>query len=142
MTAGVCGALFVGYCVYFDKKRRSDPNFKNKLREKRTKLKLEKENENKLNIPDFKDPEAMQAFFIQEVTKGEELLAIGDLENGIDHLSIAVSVCGQQKQLLKVLEQTLPPQIFFLLVQKLPQAHKKIFGSSNFSTTIAEEDVD
>ena len=24
---------FIGYCVYFDKKRRSDPDFKRKLRE-------------------------------------------------------------------------------------------------------------
>lgn len=28
--AGLC---FLGYCIYFDKKRRSDPNFKQKLRE-------------------------------------------------------------------------------------------------------------
>lgn len=34
IAAGVCGALFVGYCIYFDRKRRSDPNFKNKLRER------------------------------------------------------------------------------------------------------------
>lgn len=34
IAAGVCGALFVGYCIYFDRKRRNDPNFKNKLRER------------------------------------------------------------------------------------------------------------
>lgn len=34
IAAGVCGALFVGYCIYFDKKRRSDPDFKNRLRER------------------------------------------------------------------------------------------------------------
>lgn len=33
IAAGVFG-LFVGYCVYFDKKRRNDPNFKQKLRER------------------------------------------------------------------------------------------------------------
>nr|BDU49364.1 fusion protein of mitochondria-targetiong domain, monomeric orange fluorescent protein and HaloTag7 [synthetic construct] len=26
IAAGVCGALFIGYCIYFDRKRRSDPN--------------------------------------------------------------------------------------------------------------------
>ena len=31
-AAGV-GVFFIGYCVYFDRKRRSDPNFKTKLRE-------------------------------------------------------------------------------------------------------------
>lgn len=34
IAAGVGAALFVGYCIYFDRKRRSDPNFKSKLRER------------------------------------------------------------------------------------------------------------
>ena len=33
--AAVCGTLFMGYCIYFDKKRRSAPDFKKKLRERR-----------------------------------------------------------------------------------------------------------
>ena len=32
-VAGGVGLCFLGYCVYFDKKRRSDPDFKRKLRE-------------------------------------------------------------------------------------------------------------
>lgn len=35
IAAGVCGGLFVAYCIYFDKKRRSDPAFKEKLRERK-----------------------------------------------------------------------------------------------------------
>lgn len=34
IAVGIAG-LFVGYCFYFDKKRRSDPEFKNKLRERK-----------------------------------------------------------------------------------------------------------
>ena len=34
LAAGLCGALLVGYCIYFDRKRRSDPSFKNRLRER------------------------------------------------------------------------------------------------------------
>ena len=30
-AAGICGSLFIGYCVYFDKKRRSDPDYKKKV---------------------------------------------------------------------------------------------------------------
>lgn len=33
IAAGICGTLFIGYCIYFDRKRRSDPNFKKKIRE-------------------------------------------------------------------------------------------------------------
>jgi import receptor subunit TOM20 len=35
IAAGICGTIFVGYCVYFDNKRRSDPNFKQKLKERK-----------------------------------------------------------------------------------------------------------
>ena len=48
---------------------------------------------------------------------GEELLAQGDVENGVEHLSLAVAVCGQPHSLLGVLQQTLPPQIYQLLLQ-------------------------
>lgn len=35
IAAGVAGTLFLGYCIYFDKKRRSDPEYKKKIRERR-----------------------------------------------------------------------------------------------------------
>ena len=66
----------------------------------------------------------MQKFFLQEVQLGEEMLAAGDIDNGVEHLSNAVAVCGQPQQLLGVLQQTLPPQVFQLLVQRMPQAHQ------------------
>ena len=46
----------------------------------------------------------------------------GDIEMGVDHLSNAVAVCGQPQQLLQVLQQTLPPQVFQMLLMKLPVA--------------------
>lgn len=33
VAAGVAGTLFLGYCLYFDQKRRKDPDFKKKIRE-------------------------------------------------------------------------------------------------------------
>lgn len=35
IAAGVCGGLFVAYCIYFDRKRRSDPEYKEKVRERK-----------------------------------------------------------------------------------------------------------
>ena len=64
----------------------------------------------------------MQRFFLQEVQLGEELLATGDIDSGVDHLSNAVAVCGQPQQLLGVLQQTLPAQVFQMLIQRMPQA--------------------
>lgn len=47
------------------------------------------------------------------------MLTCGDVEGGIEHLGNAVAVCGQPAQLLQVLQKTLPPQIFHLLLQRL-----------------------
>lgn len=30
-AAGLAGSLFLGYCVYYDKKRRCDPDYKKKV---------------------------------------------------------------------------------------------------------------
>jgi len=77
-------------------------------------------------LPDFSDQEAVQRFFLQEVQMGEELLATGDIQNGVEHLSLAVAVCGQPHSLLSVLQQTLPPQIYQLLLQNLDVAQQKV----------------
>ncbi len=57
---------------------------------------------------------------------GEELLAQGDIENGVEHLSLAVAVCGQPHSLLGVLQQTLPAQIYKLLLQNLDLAQDRV----------------
>ena len=120
IAAGVCGALFIGYCIYFDRKRRSDPNFKTRLRERRKKQKLVKERAGLSKLPDLKDAEAVQKFFLGEIQLAEELLAQGEYEKGVDHLIHATAVCGQPQQFLRVLQQTLPPPVFQMLLTKLP----------------------
>ena len=116
----VCRALFIGYCIYLDRTRRSDPNFKNRLRERRNKQKLAKERAGLSKLPDLKDAEAVQKFFLEEIQLGEELLAQGEYEKGVDHLTNAIAVCGQPQQVLQVWQQTLPPPVFQMLLTKLP----------------------
>ncbi|XP_037621750.1 mitochondrial import receptor subunit TOM20 homolog B isoform X4 [Sebastes umbrosus] len=133
LAAGVCGALLVGYCIYFDKKRRSDPNFKNRLRERRRKQKVAKDRAGQAKLPDLKDAEAVQKFFLEEIQLGEELLAQGDYEKGVDHLTNAIAVCGQPQQLLQVLQQTLPPPVFQMLLTKLPSISQRIVSAQSLS---------
>lgn len=92
------------------------------------------------NFPDMKDHEAVQRFFLQEVQLGEELLAAGDLENGVDHLGNAVAVCGQPNELLQVLQQTLQPQVFHLLIQRLPQIAPRFMKQQG--QPLQEDDVE
>lgn len=91
-------------------------------------------------IPDLKDTEAMQQFFLQEVQLGEELLGTGDIELGVEHLSNAVAVCGQPQQLLQVLRQTLPPQVFQMLLQRLPAVSQRI-SSAAASPSVMESSL-
>ena len=35
IAAGVAGTIFIGYCIYFDSKRRTDPDYKKKVRERK-----------------------------------------------------------------------------------------------------------
>jgi len=104
LWAGLGTAAFVGYCIYFDSKRRSHPDFKRKLREKRKAVSKGQSKSAGPQLPDFSDQEAVQRFFLQEVQMGEELLATGDIQNGVEHLSLAVAVCGQPHSLLSVLQ--------------------------------------
>lgn len=140
IAAGICGTLFIGYCIYFDRRRRNDPNFKKKLRERRKARRAEKKLSGTSRFPDLKDHEAVQRFFLQEVQLGEELLAQGDLEGGVEHLGNAVAVCGQPNQLLQVLQQTLPPQVFHLLLQRLPTLGQRIVTHSSASVAVMSED--
>uniref|UniRef100_A0A8B9Y7F3 Translocase of outer mitochondrial membrane 20 n=1 Tax=Bos mutus grunniens TaxID=30521 RepID=A0A8B9Y7F3_BOSMU len=99
IATGVCGALFIGYCVYFvyfDRKRRSDPNFKNRLRKRRKKQK------------------------------------------GVDHLTNAIAVCGQPQQLLQLLQQSLPPPAFQMLLTKFPAVSQRTVSAQS----LAEDDVE
>ncbi|XP_063046971.1 translocase of outer mitochondrial membrane 20 [Engraulis encrasicolus] len=138
LAAGVCGALVIGYCIYFDRKRRSDPNFKKRLRERRKNQKVTKEKTGLAKLPDLKDAEAVQKFFLEEIQLGEELLAQGDYEKGVDHLTNAIAVCGQPQQLLQVLQQTLPPPVFQMLLTKLPTISQRIMSAQS----LVEDDIE
>lgn len=138
IVAGVCGALFIAYCIYFDRKRRSDPDFKKKLRERRRKKNVSNEKSGLTRLPDLKNAEAVQKFFLEEIQLGEELLSQGEFEKGVDHLTNAIAVCGQPQQLLQVLQQTLPPPVFQMLLTKLPSISQRIISAQS----LTEDDVE
>lgn len=51
--AAGAGALFLGYCIYFDQKRRGAKDFKKKLHEKRQDRENRKVKKGKSKIPDL-----------------------------------------------------------------------------------------
>jgi len=123
---GLAAATFLGYCVYFDWKRRSHPDYRRKVRERR---KTGTKRKNRLSLdslPDPADREDVKRFFLEEVERGEELLAAGDIHAGVDHLTLALAVCGQPRSLLGVLQVTLPPKIYRLLLQNLARGSLEV----------------
>ena len=144
-TVGICAGLaaataLVGYCVYFDQKRRSDPDFKKRLKAKRTKTAAAAKADPTSpasKMPDFNDQEAVQRYFLQQVQLGETLLAQGSLEEGVEHLGMAVAVCGQPHALLGVLQDTLPPQIYAMLLQNLDSAQRRVRAHAASTTLLA-----
>lgn len=66
------------------------------------------------------DDQAVQQFFMKEIAMGEQLLGLGDVDNGIEHLANAVAVTAHKENLLNMLRASLPDPIFALLCQRLP----------------------
>lgn len=112
--------LIVGYCIYFDRKRRSDPNFKQILKEKRLKEKKQKkQTKPHSKINELKSQEEIQEFFFSEIKEGERLLSTGDIVGGVSCLTNALTVCSQPQELLQFLQQSLHPQVFQLLLTNM-----------------------
>ena len=78
VIAATAGAAFLGYCIYFDHKRRSAPDFKKKLREKRNKAKSSSSGKKAgaTSLPDPRDSQAMQKFFLNEVCASKQVILL------------------------------------------------------------------
>merc|ERR1712147_340231 len=118
---GLAGVGFIGYCIYFDRKRRSDPNYRDKVRQRREAARKSASSSASSigDLPDLKDQEAVQKFFLDEVSKGEQYLAEQKFELCVKHLTNAIAVCGQPQQLLQVFRNMLPPNVFQMLISNL-----------------------
>ena len=132
VAGGICAGFLV-YCVYFDRKRRSDPNFKAKLKEKRLK-ELDFKQKSSQNFPDLSDEIGLQNFFISEMQLGQELLSSGDIENGTEHVAFAVLVSPSKEELLSFLSMQLPEEIFQKIMQKIPLCGEKLIKSAKLKS--------
>ncbi|XP_031213454.1 TOMM20-like protein 1 [Mastomys coucha] len=116
----VGGAIvLLGYCFYLDWRRHRDPAFRCRLREKR-RAGQPKAQASTRQLWDPVKKEKLQEFFFQEVQMGKLCLARGEHGMGFEHLTNALLVCGQPKELLMFFQKTLPPEVFQMLLYKIP----------------------
>eukprot|EP01135_Chromosphaera_perkinsii_P001391 Nk52_evm8s166 gene=Nk52_evmTU8s166 len=138
LTLSTCAALVVGYWVYFDHKRRSDPDYKKKVRARKLAAKkaleeakskeekelaekratLEKENA----IPNTTDPEQLKAYFLDQIQKGEVALQSLDLETACRHFANSILVSDTPKDLAAFFQEKLPAEVFQGIMQFVQQA--------------------
>ncbi|XP_062140472.1 mitochondrial import receptor subunit TOM20 homolog [Drosophila sulfurigaster albostrigata] len=134
LTVGAAGALLLGYCIYYDQKRRSDPNYKQKVRERRQKsnryatphsMIVEGDPNRRIANDPFElpDHEIVQHYFQNEIKMGEELFRQGKLDEGLIHLANATMLCAQPVALMEAMKVALPDRIYNMLMQKLPEVN-------------------
>ncbi|KAH8267213.1 hypothetical protein KR026_005150, partial [Drosophila bipectinata] len=134
--AAVSAFLFAGYCVYFDRKRRSDPDFKKKLHERR--LRRQGNMLTPPAAPVHLDEKEIEMYFMTQIHRGEGLITNGDIEGGLDHLINAILVCSQPGKLLQVLQSTLPAEIFTMMLIKM---HAYEAAERNAAVVVDEEGI-
>lgn len=127
----------LAYAVYFDHKRRTSPEFRRSLRrDERRKARDEKDSAAKeqllmraqmrslvhdANAEGYpSDTTEMEAYFLEQVAKGEELAA--DPNRAIDaalHFYRGLKVYPTPKDLLKIYDQTVPKHVLDLLAEMI-----------------------
>ena len=111
---GFVSSLFIGYCIYFDRKRRSDPDYKKKVRARRRAAERRSE-----TVIDLRDPKAREEFLASEKMMANQKLMEGNIEEAIGHLINLVQFSSNPSATLLSLQQVLPPPIFNLLLHTL-----------------------
>lgn len=141
-TVGLaCGIGFLAYCLYFDHKRRNDPEYEKKVRAKRERERQAKEDEDKIELPPFNDKTAIERFFVKEIEVGEELIQAGEVDRAVKHLSYAVVLCPQPSQLLQYMREILPTDAYTKLVENIAIA-TKVVDKAYKKSSLSEEDVE
>ncbi|VDM61203.1 unnamed protein product [Angiostrongylus costaricensis] len=146
MAAGLAGAAFIGYCIYFDYARRSAPDYKEKIRQnRREKARARgggaaagRSGAVSSQLPDPSDSASMQAYFLQEVQLGEEFMASGNVEEGAIHIANAIALCGPSQQLLQIFQQTLPAEQYAAVIEQLPHTRARLAAMFGEAAEAAE----
>ncbi|XP_044733844.1 mitochondrial import receptor subunit TOM20 homolog [Chrysoperla carnea] len=121
--SGIVVTLFLGYCIYFDRVRHSDPCFRTKLRQRRQRERDRENQEFRCPVPP-KCIENRQIYFLEQISLGEKMLTSGYVADSVCHFANAVAICPNPNQLICALRVTLPEDIFKKLQNRL--AHMKI----------------
>ncbi|KAF2739103.1 protein import receptor MAS20 [Polyplosphaeria fusca] len=137
ITVGTVVTGFLAYAIYFDHRRRTDPEFRKQLkRESKQQARVAKaeadakgkeqkkaireavEQANEEGFP--KDPEEVEGYFMQEVAQGE-----GMCQSGADPIDAALcfyralKVYPNPRELISIYDKTVPKPVLDILAEMI-----------------------
>ncbi|GAA5807152.1 hypothetical protein MFLAVUS_000503 [Mucor flavus] len=144
ISTAIAATFGVGYLVYFDQKRRTDPDFKRQLKRERKKAtKVVKETQEKELVTvealiqkvleavaqeTFPEaPEAKEAYFMDKVSIGEGLCAQGEefYDESVEHFYKALKIYPAPLELIMIYQKTLPEKVFRIIVNLMALEQQK-----------------
>lgn len=146
VVLGICAVAIVGigYAVYWDYLRQTDPEFRKKLKKnkrKAAKARRAAAEETKVKTADFlrkaveqvgsesfpTDVAAKEKYFMEQVAKGESLFAVG--ESGYHDAALcfykALKVYPNPVELIMIYQKTIPEAVFTLVYEMMSIEVKK-----------------
>ncbi|KAH8387554.1 hypothetical protein KR093_007742 [Drosophila rubida] len=154
LTMGTAGAILLGYCIYFDQKRRADPEYKRKLHQRRQTGKPpqqqpsaaeshQQQQHHQLmdgcamdgSLCEASDHLAMERCFQHEMKRGEQLICQGNIADGVSHFANAIMMCAQPLSVLQTIQESLPDFVFMPLLMKLTELQSNSSSTKDNSTT-------
>ncbi|XP_003375432.1 conserved hypothetical protein [Trichinella spiralis] len=126
-VSGLAGALFVAYCIYFDRKRRQDPQYKKKIAEKRKKQTEMTKKKNKIKLP--ANPFEMQAFVSYHAQLLDECVSRNKYEDAAEHLAYIFACSGESGQMQDMVRYMFPPIVMEQLESKLPAVREELYAA-------------
>ncbi|KAL0078602.1 mitochondrial outer membrane translocase complex, subunit Tom20 domain-containing protein [Phycomyces blakesleeanus] len=159
-AAATLAALSIGYMVYFDYSRRSDPDFKKKLRRDRkmaAKAAKESEESSKMGRVELIEqviiaaaqenypttPEEKEQYFMSQVAAGEALCAQGEpfYNEAILPFYKALKVYPAPMELIMIYQKTLPPPVFENIAN-IMAIEQQAAAPEEFKTETVEIEID
>lgn len=123
----VCGAIVLFICIFYDKYKRRDLNFKRKMLKRREEL----QRMTTIDLKEMYDPRERQSYILHEIELAENLMSQNNITDAINHFVNAIIICEEPFNIIKALGQTLPPSAYKKLIEQLENIQSEKFSKLN-----------
>lgn len=128
-------ASFVGYCIYFDSKRRRDPEYRRNVHNRREYVRQLSRSQNDLYLSSIKSE--VIKYFLQNVYWGEMHAKQNDWHRAVRCFANAIMICADPGILLIKLQKVIPKELYDqIMVRVRLLIHKEDTWSTTISSSV------